>query len=166
MSEDTNDKGTSVGYAGKDAATSAILVKGEELLLQAQIHPAIYWKPVAVLIFALLLALKVPTLGALLGVAGLMMLATATLTKHFLLLALTNKRVLSRYGILQVDVVGIAFSKIESIETERMLPGQIFNYATVVIMGTGNRMIRIPFIGNATEFRRAYDEVTLKSEEN
>lgn len=46
-----------------------------------------------------------------------------------------------------------------------MPPGQIFGYANVIIMGTGRRYIRIPFVGNAIEFRRMYDELSLKRED-
>ena len=158
----SSDKDAATSYVGKDDAAEAILVEGEEMLVQCRIHGAIYWKSVAVLIFAILLVFQIPVLGAFFGFVGLLMVIGATLTKHFLLLALTNKRVLSRYGVLQVDVVAIQFKQIESIEMERMLPGQIFNYATVVIMGTGRRTIRIPFVANATSFRRKYDEVTLE----
>ncbi len=164
--EKSGDKDAATSYVGKDDAAQAILVDGENILVQGRIHGAIYWKAVAVLIFAFLLAFQIPVLGAFFGFVALVMVITSTLTKHFLLLALTNKRVLSRYGVLQVDVVAIQFKQIESVEMERMLLGQIFNYATVVILGTGRRTIRIPYIANAAEFRRKYDEVTLKSDED
>ena len=89
----------------------------------------------------------------------------ALLVKEILLMVLTNKRVLVRYGILQVDVVDMRFSKIESIELERMIPGYILGYANVVLMGTGNRYVVIPFVDNALEFRRAYNKLTLVDDE-
>lgn len=153
------------GYAQGRAAAETVLVEGEEIVVMAEIHPAIYWKGVAVVIFGILVALGAPLLGAFFGFVGLVMLAMAVLTKHFLLLALTNKRVLTRYGILQVDVVDIHFRNIESVETERMLPGQIFGYANIVITGSGNRYIRVPFVANAVQFRRAYDEISLARED-
>lgn len=157
-------KSVSKRPAGR-AAFEGILVEGENVAVIAQIHPAIYWKGVAVVFFGFLVALIAPLLGAFFGFVGLMMLALAILTKHFLLLVLTNKRVLTRYGVLQVDVVDMHFRSIESVETERMLPGQIFGYANIVIMGTGQRYIRIPFVANALEFRRAYDEISLARED-
>ena len=65
-----------------------------------------------------------------------------------------------------MDVVDIRLSKIESIDLERMLPGHIFGYASVVVMGTGNRLIRVPYIGNAEFFRRYYNEMVLADEGN
>lgn len=158
--------GRSVGYVrGKEAAKS-VLVEGEEILVMADIHPAIYWKAVAVLIFAVLVFIFIaPMLGGFFIFVGSCMMATAALTQHFLLLALTNKRVLARYGILQVEIVGMNYRNIESVESERMLPGHIFGYANIVIQGTGQRYIRIPFVGNATEFRKVYDQISLDREE-
>ncbi len=142
-----------------------MMVSGEEVVLRAELHNAIYWKAVAVLGIAVLFLFFVAVpLGVLLLVVGAIMLILAIITKHYLLLAITNKRVLARYGLLQMDVVDIRFSKIESIDLERMLPGHIFGYATVVVMGTGQRFIRIPYIANAEAFRRYHNEITLVKE--
>ena len=146
-----------------DVALEDVLVAGEEVVLRAEIHNAIFWRPVAVLIFAALVFTQVPQLGLFLFCVGLVHLGITWTVKHFLLLVITNKRVLVRYGILQMDVIDIRFDKIESIELERMLPGHIFNYANVVIMGTGQRLIRIPFVANGPAFRRFYNEMTLSN---
>ncbi len=150
----------------QDAEIEKVLVSGEEVVLRANLHGAIYWKSVAVLIFAFILWFYVSVLGVLLAVVGGIMLCIAILTQHFLLLAITNKRILARYGLLQMDVVDIRLSKIESIDLERMLPGHIFGYANVVVMGTGQRLIRVAYIGNAEEFRKYYNEMVLADEGN
>ncbi len=148
----------------QDQEIEKILVKDEEVVLRAELHGAIYWKPVAILIVALILFFLIKPLALLLGIVGAVMLCIAILTKHFLLLAVTNKRVLARYGLLQMDVVDIRLSKVESIDLERMLPGHIFGYANVVVMGTGQRLIRVPYIRNADAFRRYYNEMVLAEE--
>lgn len=149
----------------QDQELKRMLVSGEEVVLRAKLHNAIYWKSVAVLILSVLVWWGVaPPLGYILFTVGAIMVALAMITKHYLLLAITNKRVLARYGLLQMDVVDIRFSKIESIDLERMLPGHLFGYATVVVMGTGQRFIRIPYIANAEAFRRYHNEITLVRE--
>ena len=138
------------------------LVQGEVIVEAAEIHPAVYWKAVAVFVLSVLVALMIAKeLGLVLALAGLGMAVHAVLLQKILMMVVTNKRVLVRYGILQVDVVDIHFDKIESIELERMLPGYLFGYANVVIMGTGNRYIVVPFVANALAIRRAYNEQTL-----
>ena len=149
----------------QDQEIDKMLVSGEEVILRAMLHPAIYWRAAAVLILAVLVWVFIAApLGLLLAVVGGSLLLLAAITQHFLLLAVTNKRVLARYGLLQMDVVDIRLSKIESIDLERMLPGHIFGYASVVVMGTGQRMIRVPYIKNAEAFRRYYNEMVLVDE--
>lgn len=149
----------------QDQELKRMMVSGEEVVLRAELHNAIYWKSVAILILGVLVWFFVARpLGYLLLTVGVIMVVLAIITKHYLLLAITNKRVLARYGLLQMDVVDIRFSKIESIDLERMLPGHLFGYATVVVMGTGQRFIRIPFIANAEAFRRYHNEITLVRE--
>ena len=146
-----------------DSKIQDLLVEGEERVVNAAIHGAIYWRVVAVAILAVLVFIFIaPELGFFLAiVSGAMGLYAYAMTQ-ILMLTLTNKRVLARSGLLQVDVVDIAFDKIESIELERMLPGMIFGYSNVVVMGTGQRMIVIPFVKNGIQFRRAFSEYSLK----
>ncbi len=148
----------------RDDDLVGFLVEGEEVVLRAEIHGAIYWRSVAILIFAAILWFFIMPLGVVLGVFGALMLCIAILTQHYLLLAVTNKRVLARYGLLQMDVVDIRLSKIESIDLERMLPGHIFGYANVVVAGTGQRILRVPYIRNANAFRKFYNEMALAEE--
>ena len=143
-----------------------MLVKGEEVILRAQVHKALYWRSVAVLIVSLLLFFYIKPLAIIAGIVGAVMLCISILTQHYLLLVVTNKRVLARYGLLQMDVVDIRLSKIESIDLERMLLGHIFGYANVVVAGTGMRIIRVPYIANSEVFRRFYNEMALADEGN
>ena len=142
-----------------------MLVSGEQIIEQAVIHPGIYWKAAAVFILSVIVGLLVFPLGVLLAVTAIIMFAYATLKKEILMLVLTNKRMLFRYGILQIDVVDMRFSKIESVELERMPPGYIMGYSNVVIMGTGQRYVVIPYVGNGAALRQAYNRMTLSDED-
>lgn len=138
------------------------LIKDESIVATAVITSAIYWKAIAVFIIALLVAVFiVMELGVLLAVVSVLMAVHAIIRKEILLLVVTTKRIMVRYGIMQVEVVDIHFDKVESIELERMLPGYVLGYASVIIMGTGNRFIVIPYVENAVEIRRAFNEMTL-----
>jgi hypothetical protein len=161
---DSKVKGPAVKKRGK-VDVSDMLVKGEEIVVEAVIHNGIYWRTAVVFIFAIIMALLVFELGLLLLVVSILMFVHVTAKKSLLMLIVTNKRVLLRYGILQVDVVDMRFSKIESIELERMMPGYLMGYANVVLMGTGNRYSVIPFVANAVELRRAYNKITLADDD-
>ncbi len=150
----------------KKGNAEELLVKGEQIIEQAQISSlGIYWKSVAVFVLAAIVGLMVFELGVLLAVTAIIMFAYATIKKEILMLVLTNKRMFFRYGILQVDVVDMRFSKIESVELERMPPGYIMGYSNVVIMGTGQRYIMIPYVANGPEIRQAYNRLTLSDDE-
>ncbi|MGB4057045.1 MAG: PH domain-containing protein [Alphaproteobacteria bacterium] len=138
------------------------LLPGETILESAVVHNGIFWHAGAIFLLAVLVTIFLPyELGILLAVVALLMAAYAYIRKEILMLVVTNKRVLVRYGLLQVDVVDLHFDKIESVELERMLPGYIMGYANVVIMGTGQRYVVIPFVANGIQIRRAYNEAVL-----
>ncbi len=149
-----------------DLNAEGILIKGEKILVRGEVHWGIFWKSGAILVFGFLLSLLILPLGMILILAGLIGLVHSLLMQHMLLLVLTDKRILMRTGILQVDVVDMRFKNIESIELERMLPGFILGYSNVIIMGVGQRFVRIPYVANGVQFRRAYNELVLNAEEN
>lgn len=143
-----------------------MLLKGEEIVVECEVHWGIYWKSLALLLLAILVALFIAVqLGIILLFASLCGVIHSYLMTRMLMLVLTNKRVLMRYGILQVDVVDMRFKNIESIELERMLPGFLLGYSNVIIMGVGNRAVRIPYLSNGVTFRRAFNNIVLGSEE-
>lgn len=152
--------------ASRDFSFKERMVSGEKLIAQARINDGIYWKAIAVFVLAVFVALSLAVeLGAVLAAAAVCLGIYAVFMKEILLLAITNKRVFARYGLMQVDVVDIHFDKIESVELERMLPGYLLGYASVVIVGTGGRMIVIPYVSNGPQLRRAYNELTLGGRE-
>lgn len=147
-------------------AVQSLLRDGEKVLRVATIHWGIYWKA-AFTGFITLLMLLSPlfNLGIFFALVTFVMFVFATLYKYFLLLVLTDKRVFLRHGILRVDTIQIRHSRIESVETERTIMGQILSYAAVVIYGTGSRRTAIPYIADALEFRNDLDEMLSAYEE-
>lgn len=142
------------------------LVAGEEVLANAEITKAIYWPSIAVLVISVLFFVFVASnLGILFLVVSALMAGYAAARRKVLLLVLTNKRVLVRYGLLQMDIVDLHFDKLESIELEQMPTGMMMGYSRVVIMGTGNRYISIPYVSNGRKIRKAYNEIVLKDKD-
>jgi uncharacterized membrane protein YdbT with pleckstrin-like domain len=142
-----------------------LLRAGETLKDVAAIHWGIYWKGAAVLLLSLILMIKVFNLGAFLLVVAAAILGYAYLVKYYLLLALTDKRVIVRTGILNLDVVQLHYNRIESVEVFRPVMGRILGYGTVLVTGTGSRVTGIPFVANADAMRTAIDEVVFHQQE-
>lgn len=141
------------------------LVEGEQALVQGIISKAIYWKGVAVLILALFLLFPAFNLGLFLLLVGGVMIFLAALTERYLILILTDKRVIIRAGILYVELIEIRHSQVESVELSYTLIGQLFGYASVVISGTGRRTVMVPFIRNALEFRQEMERKLLERDD-
>jgi uncharacterized membrane protein YdbT with pleckstrin-like domain len=140
------------------------LTEGETIKRMAEIHFGIYWKTVVVGIFTLFLFMTITNLGYLFALVTLVMGAIAWLTKHFLILALTDRRIFVRYGIIRLDTVQLRLSRIESVELERTIIGQILGYSTVVITGTGSRVTYVPFVAHGEAFRKEINEFLMKRE--
>ena len=82
------------------------LTEDESFIATCVIHGAIFWKAVVVIVLGMLM---LPTFAFSLGVflmfVGGIMLGLAWLTRHFLILAATNKRVFIRSGVVYADMI-------------------------------------------------------------
>lgn len=143
----------------------AFLLEGETMIIQGRVHPAIYWKSVAVFGLALVMLFNAFALGMFLAFVATIMFFLAGLTQRYLVLILTDKRVIIRAGVAFVELIEIRHSQIESVELFYTLPGQIFRYASVVVSGTGRRSVMVPYMENAVEFRRALEEILIKRDD-
>ncbi len=148
-------------------ALQSILMPGEKVMRIAQISPGIYWKGFAVLVLAVILLFSGPlfNLGLFFLFVSVLMLSVAYLTRYFLLLAATDKRIIIRSGILNLDTIQFRYTKLESVELSRTIIGQILGYASVVITGTGSRVTVIPFIADASLFRQELNKILFEQDD-
>ena len=58
-------------------------------------------------------------------------------------IAVTNKRVLERSGVLNILVQSIPLSQIESVDIAQTLPGRVFGYGDVIVQGSGSTVLRL-----------------------
>ncbi|MBZ8003097.1 PH domain-containing protein [Campylobacter canadensis] len=72
-------------------------------------------------------------------------------------LALTNKKVIAKFGLIRRNTIELRLEKIESIRVDQGILGRIFNYGTIFINGAGSAA-PIPFIGTPIDFKRKVDE--------
>lgn len=141
------------------------LHEGETLKRVAKIHWGIFWKGGAVFLLSLILMATVFNLGAFFLLVASVVISFEYLTKHYLLLALTNKRLIVRHGILNLETVQMHFNRIESVEVFRPPVGRILGYATVLVTGTGSRVTAVPFVADADAFRTDLDHMIFEREE-
>jgi hypothetical protein len=138
------------------------LTADEQIIAAAKIHDAIYWKSVAVFILGMILLIGIfQNLGFLLMFVGLVMFGLAHLTKTYLVLTATNKRIFVRSGYLYTDMVELRYTQVESIEVGITPIGQMFGYGSIIVSGTGQRRIIVPFVSNAIGFRRRVNDILV-----
>lgn len=92
--------------------------------------------------------------------AGLLLIAGALIRRASTELAVTNRRVIAKFGFIRRSTVELNIAKIESVRVEQTVMGRLFNYGSVYVTGTGSTMDPIPFIANPIAFRQAVQSAT------
>lgn len=149
-------------YQGGNINQSLIddLRSGEEIIRAASFSLGIYWKGFVVGVTGLLMLFgDLFNLGVFLLIVASIALIFAYLTKHYLILVLTNKRIIIRFGIVQLNTINLRLDKIESFEIENPPVGRILNYSRVVVSGTGSRTVIVPYVQDARAFKRDLDNL-------
>ena len=68
-------------------------------------------------------------------------------------LAITDRRVIYKTGILQRHTLEMNRSKIETVGVDQSILGRLLGYGTIIVRGTGGSFEPIPFIGEPLAFR-------------
>lgn len=77
-------------------------------------------------------------------------------------MAVTNKRVISKVGLVRRSTVEIALSKVEGIQVHQSIIGRVFGYGTVIVAGTGTSHAPVAGISEPMTFRNAYLEAEAR----
>ena len=123
-----------------------VLIPGEKVMHQGRVS---WWSVWHLLALGLLL---LPV------VIGLVFLVMAWIRVHTTELAITNKRVIAKFGFISRNTMEISIQKVESIQVHQSLMGRMLDYGTLVISGTGTSHAPIPSISDPMAFRRAFVE--------
>ena len=70
----------------------------------------------------------------------------------------TNKRVLIKTGWISRASLEIMLDKVEGVLVDQTIPGRLFNYGSITIIGTGGTKDTFPYIPNPLMFRRTVQE--------
>jgi len=81
-------------------------------------------------------------------------------------LALTDKKIIAKFGFIKRDTIEILLPKIESIQVNQSMLGRMLNYGSIIASGAGNPQAPIPGISDPMAFRKKFMEVQEKALEN
>jgi len=124
------------------------LVPGETVLHRARVS---WWSQAGLVVLGILL---------LVVVVGLFFLVAAWIKVHSTELAITNRRVIAKFGFIKRDTVEINLEKVEALRVEQGFWGRILNFGTILMTGTGGSLEPIPNIADPLVFRRKFMEAT------
>lgn len=123
-----------------------VLTSNEKIIYEAEIS---MWAQSKLIVFGII------TLPILIGFVFLLVAYVHTISTE---LAITNKRVIAKFGFIRRNTVEINLSKIESIQVHQGLLGRLFNFGSLVVSGAGAPQAPIPGICRPLEFRKKFME--------
>jgi uncharacterized membrane protein YdbT with pleckstrin-like domain len=156
------------------------LLPGEKILYKTRLHWVVVLGPVllgllfglsglALLIHVLWFSRSTDFFGVMVVAAlGLLLAAAisfgvALLKRAATEMAVTDRRVVVKIGLLNRRTVELLLSKVESIGVEETLFGRIVGYGTVVLRGTGGTPESFSTIAHPLEFRREVQQQIERS---
>lgn len=87
---------------------------------------------------------------------GLVFWARAAIIYWTTELAVTNKRVIAKTGLIRRNTIEMFLSKVESVHVEQSVLGRIFDFGTVMISGTGVHNAPFRGISQPLLFRKEF----------
>ena len=74
-------------------------------------------------------------------------------------LAITNKKIIAKFGFIKRDTIEMLLPKIESIQVNQSILGRILNYGSIVVSGAGTPQAPVLGIASPIEFRKKFMEI-------
>lgn len=120
------------------------LNKGEQILLQTELHPVIFIMPFVVVAAGVLVINMAKQISfnhkyAYIGVAviGLFFFVSEAVRYMTSVYGITTERIIARTGVLKLRIVEMPLEKIETVEVNQTFLGQMLGYGAITITGTG-----------------------------
>tara|TARA_B100000768_G_C11024176_1_gene267363 strand:- start:94 stop:522 length:429 start_codon:yes stop_codon:yes gene_type:complete len=125
----------------------SVLGSGEEILYEGNVS---LWSlsPLIVLGFILLPFI----IGPIFWIIALIRYKTTEL-------AITNKKIIAKFGFISRNTIELLLPKIESVQVNQSILGRIFGYGSIVASGAGNPQAPVAGITQPIEFRKKFMEI-------
>jgi uncharacterized membrane protein YdbT with pleckstrin-like domain len=124
------------------------LIEGETILHRARVS---WWSQFWLVLLGILLVVVV---------VGVFFLAAAWIKVRSTEIAITNRRVIAKFGFVKRDTVEINLDKVEALRVEQGFLGRMLNFGTILISGAGTSVAPLKDIADPLVFRRKFMEAT------
>src|SRR5258706_11340533 len=75
-------------------------------------------------------------------------------------IAITNKRIIAKFGFVSRSAIEINLPKVESLQVDQGVIARMLDYGTVIVAGAGTPNLSIPGIAAPLRFRKHFMEAT------
>lgn len=107
---------------------------------------------------------KVITGGGLVcAVAGLILLIGSTMRQSATELAITNRRLIAKYGLISRSTFEIMINRVTGVNFDQTMMGRLLGYGTVLVHGAGGDISPFDVLANPQLFQRALMDVVEHS---
>jgi uncharacterized membrane protein YdbT with pleckstrin-like domain len=96
--------------------------------------------------------------GAFLLAAAALMIGWPFLARRFTELAVTDSRLIAKFGIVSTHSLEIRLDKVETVRVKQTLIGKLLNYGDLMVTGTGTTFDPIPNVSRPLAFRSALNQ--------
>ena len=127
------------------------LIEGERLLHRARMS---WWSQTGLLILGVVLL-------AAFGL-GLLFIGWAWINIKSTEIAITNRRIIAKFGFVKRSTVEINLDKVEALRVEQGVMGRFLNYGTLFMSGAGTSVAPMKDIADPLVFRRKFMEASNK----
>ncbi len=135
------------------------LLKDEVIEYQANISPWAFTTRIIIGSLALFFTVVVPDLAIILLPFSIIVFGLAYLEYKSTELALTNKRIVAKFGFIKRETVELKLDKVESVQLGQGILGRILNFGDVIVAGAGTPKAPIPYIASPMKFRTRVFEI-------
>jgi uncharacterized membrane protein YdbT with pleckstrin-like domain len=141
-----------------------VLQPDERVVHQSRLHPLIFLPAVLWLVIALVLlvastqfsgdiSLGFKAAAALFGLLAFASWARAAIRRVTTELAVTDRRVIYKSGLLSRHTLEMNRSKVESVDVDQSILGRVCGFGTIIVRGTGGSLEPIRMISDPLTFR-------------
>ena len=99
-------------------------------------------------------------------VIGLAVILSAVIRLQTTELVLTDRRIITKRGLVSRDTVEMNLNKVESLHVNQSLMGRILNYGDVTVVGTGASLEPLRWIARPLELRKKLGGIVVVPKSN
>jgi uncharacterized membrane protein YdbT with pleckstrin-like domain len=140
-----------------------VMEPGENVVYEAKLSWVNYLPGIALLVVAVVLAIVArltianggwaTAIGVLVLLPSLYFLAKAWFDRWTTEIAITNRRVIFKWGFIRRHTIEMSLDKVESVDVAQSIMGRILNYGDVTVRGTGAGFQPLHGIDDPLQFR-------------